>query len=170
MKQLSFLTPKESGQTKQSSQNQIKLKLFVDGASRGNPGQSSVGMACSEGKKAVFEEGFFIGNATNNFAEYCALLTGLFLVNKNFEGESFELEIFSDSELMVCQILGKYKIRNEALYTLKTLVDEQLKNISWKIKHIDRSKNKLADSLANKAFVSKKPLPITIKNILKKVF
>lgn len=169
MKQLSFLSSKNTIDNKFEPKNLEKLKLFVDGASRGNPGAASVGMVCFKGKVPVFQEAFFLGLATNNVAEYTALLTGLCLINESFNAQDIELEIFSDSELMVCQILGRYKIKNETLWAIKNLIDDQLKKLSWKIKHIERSKNKSADALANQAFTLKKPLPPKVKLLLRNV-
>lgn len=167
MKQLNFLYSNKDQKHEEVHDETKKLKLFVDGASRGNPGKASVGMICLDAKTPVFQEDFYLGIATNNVAEYTALLTGLCLINKSFKNQKFDLEIFSDSQLMVCQILGKYKIKNETLLALKNLIDNQLKSLSWEIKHIERSKNKSADAMANQAFISKKALPTMVKELLR---
>ncbi len=167
MKQLNFLYSNKDQRPKEVPEQTRKLKLFVDGASRGNPGKASVGMVCLDAKTPIFQEDFYLGIATNNVAEYTALLTGLCLIKENFKNQKFELEIFSDSQLMVRQILGKYKIKNETLLALKNLIDNQLKSLSWEIKHVERSKNKSADAMANQAFISKKALPAMVKQLLR---
>ena len=123
----------------------MKLKAYIDGGSRGNPGEAGIGVYFP-GKVRIAE---YLGNATNNFAEYSALLTALrFAVFSRCE----ELEIFADSELVVKQIKGEYQVKNEGI---RVLYDSALRWITliprFSIFHVRREKNKEADRLANLA-------------------
>ncbi len=123
--------------------------LEFDGGSRGNPGPAGIGVVIRLGEVPLVTLGQFIGRATNNVAEYKALITGM---RKARELEIENLNIFGDSELVVRQMLGEYRVRNA---TLRPLFDEartlfqQFKNAT--IRHNYRSHNHLADKLANKA-------------------
>ena len=99
-------------------------------------------------------QGYFLGIKTNNEAEYLALLLGLFLFKK--QGP---LVIMSDSELLVRQISGIYKVKSPNLIKLHELALEMLKELDYKIYHIDRSKNKEADKLANQGIERKIKIP-----------
>jgi ribonuclease HI len=135
--------------------------LHIDGASRGNPGKAGIGFVIFEqrqkelpGDLNVLEEGYeYIGETTNNIAEYTALIKGL---KRCLLYKPSKLEIKSDSELLVRQILGTYKVRNP---NLAELHKESLKYLStlkgrWKVEHIKREFNKIADKLANKGIDS----------------
>lgn len=127
-----------------------KAYLFTDGAARGNPGPAGCGfvLADSDGH-VVFEGHKYIGDATNNQAEYTALLEGL---KKALELEFSEVDISLDSELVVRQILGEYKVKNEGLKLHFREATELLRKFgSYNIKHIPRERNKAADRLANRA-------------------
>jgi ribonuclease HI len=127
-----------------------KLIIYTDGASRGNPGPAGIGIViCNESRKVVKEYEEFIGTATNNIAEYRALIKALELAS------SFpvsEIECFSDSELMVKQLNGEYSIKNEKLGELFLQVREKEKQFK-KVKyfHVPREADliKRADKLAN---------------------
>ena len=122
--------------------------LYCDGASSGNPGESGIGaVLLLEGK--TYEISEHIGTATNNIAEYTALLKGLSMARAL---KIERLKIFLDSELIVKQIQGSYKVKNEKL---KALFQEALSHLksfkAYTICHIPREQNKRADSLAKKA-------------------
>lgn len=122
--------------------------LYCDGASSGNPGASGIGaVLLLEGK--TYEISEHIGTATNNIAEYTALLRGLSRA-KALKIE--RLKIFLDSELIVKQIEGSYKVKSE---NLKALYQEALSHLksfkAYSVSHIPREQNKRADSLAKKA-------------------
>ncbi len=124
--------------------------IYTDGASRGNPGRAGIGVVICDRKQNVLEEiSEYIGEATNNVAEYRALIRG---VEKALEYCPKEVDIFCDSELLVKQLNGQYKVRAPSILPLhkeaKGLVAKLPK---WKIRHIRREKNVLADALANKA-------------------
>lgn len=122
------------------------LKIFIDGACRGNPGPAGIGVVIFEGKKVLKEISKPIGEATNNIAEYSALIFGL-IEAATLKAE--KIQIFSDSELVCRQIGGKYKIKNQKL---KFFYDEAIALFkcfkSVEIKHIPREENTQADKLA----------------------
>jgi len=129
--------------------------IFVDGASRGNPGEASYGFAVlDKNGKVLHKESEYIGRATNNVAEYTALLSALeFVLKKGISS----VRICSDSLLLVKQILGEYKVKSEHLGLLNRQIRELLKKFEWfEIQHVPREKNRLADKLANEALDRKK--------------
>ena len=124
--------------------------VFVDGASRGNPGPASIGVVFQDEKghtfKALSEK---IGAATNNTAEYLALI---FALQEALMLGMKELEIFADSELLVKQCRGEYKVREESLKQFAALVKHLRQGFrKVTISHVPRERNKLADAEANKA-------------------
>lgn len=160
MKQTNFINPSDS------DQHHEQYSLFVDGASRGNPGPASVGMFCKSGDKVIFEHGFAIGVQTNNFAEYSALICGLFLVKQKTEGQKVKLEIFSDSQLLVFQLNGLYKVKHPAIKVLMEKAQKLVGSFDWKATHLLRDKNKIADKLANKGLDDNVPLPEELQKII----
>ena len=124
--------------------------LYADGGSRGNPGPAGVGAVILDSKKKKVKEVFkYIGETTNNNAEYNALIAGLEEV-RSLGGD--EVIVYLDSELVVKQINGEYRVKNADIKPLFEKAVEVLKNFkSFEIRHIDRSKNKEADKLVNKA-------------------
>ena len=140
-----------------------KWTLYFDGASRGNPGLAGVGVFISQGKNPVYKQGFFVGKKTNNEAEYLAFLLGLFFCKKVVD-DGDELSIFSDSLLLVKQINGHYKVKKPELIYLYTVAKAILSEFSfYDINHIERSKNTVADKLANKGIDDKIKLPSGFK-------
>ncbi|MBI5204999.1 MAG: ribonuclease HI family protein [Nitrospirae bacterium] len=122
--------------------------LYCDGASSGNPGKSGIGAVLTFGGK-TYEISENIGIATNNIAEYTALIKGL---SKAISLKIETLSIFLDSELLVRQIEGSYKVKNEKLKELYLDVISQLRSFKcYSIQHIPREQNKKADALARKA-------------------
>ena len=124
--------------------------LYADGGSRGNPGPAGIGVVILDTKKKKIKEVFkYIGETTNNNAEYNALICGLEEV-RSLGGQ--EVIVNLDSELVVKQINGEYRVKNADIKPLFEKVIDALKNFkSFEIRHIDRSKNKEADKLVNKA-------------------
>ena len=130
------------------------IDIFVDGASRGNPGPSGIGVVFFDDKKNIVKKLFkFIGNATNNIAEYTALI---YAVQEALMDRYENLIIHSDSELMTKQIRGEYRVKNENLkpyYEQFLHLSRGFDNIE--IVTIDRKENSQADKLANKAIDSR---------------
>ncbi len=127
----------------------MKAKLHCDGASRGNPGEAGIGcfIQLSDGRTIKISE--HIGITTNNVAEYKALIKGLEAAK---EAGAEEIEIFSDSELLVRQICGIYKVKNKNLRELYERVRKLLSKFKlYTITHIKREDNAIADILAKEA-------------------
>lgn len=125
------------------------LIVNVDGASKGNPGEAGIGVAVfDKDLNIVHESCEYIGAATNNVAEYKALILGAKLAIKfNAKNTLFK----SDSELMVKQIMGEYRVKNTQLKSLYSEVQNLLGKLpEWKIMHVPREENEEADLLANK--------------------
>lgn len=123
-------------------------KLFVDGASRNNPGLAGVGIYILKDDLLVEKHGFFIGIKTNNQAEYLALLIGLFYLEQYVACQD-EIIIMSDSELMVKQLKGLYKVTNLQLLRIFKIIKNMLNLLCFQIIHIRRVHNAQADKLAN---------------------
>ena len=128
--------------------------LYTDGACRGNPGEAGAGAVIQDREGNVInEKKAYLGISTNNAAEYMGLILGLKEVLKL--GGTI-VHIFSDSELMVKQLEGNYRVKSKNLMVLYNEVKELLKNfVGYDINHIDRGKNHHADKLANEAIDEK---------------
>ena len=132
-----------------------KYILYTDGGARGNPGPAAIGVVIYDAKlKEVDKFANYLGVATNNQAEYQGLILGLGRVRKIAETKhqlaEVEVEVFMDSELIVRQMKGEYKVKNKELKPLFAKVEELAsKFASVKFKHILRDKNTLADKLLN---------------------
>ncbi|MCX5783047.1 MAG: ribonuclease HI family protein [Elusimicrobia bacterium] len=126
----------------------MKLTAFIDGASRNNPGPASAAAVIKDGRgKMLFSGGKFLGSATNNVAEAQALNLAL---SKAAEFNATELEIFSDSALIVNQFNGKFKIKNRALLDLLRQAWDGAKSFKRvSLSHIPRELNSEADKTAN---------------------
>lgn len=128
----------------------VRSFLYTDGAARGNPGPAGAGaVLCDEKGKILEELCEYLGETTNNIAEYRALLLGL---KKALEIGVLEISVFADSELMVRQLNGKYRVKNEGLKPLFQEAVRLLKQFrKYSISHIDREENSAADRMANQA-------------------
>ncbi|NLK01429.1 MAG: ribonuclease HI family protein [Clostridia bacterium] len=126
-----------------------KLIIHCDGASRGNPGEAGIGYIIRNESGEVLEEAsYYLGKATNNVAEYSALVRAL---QDCLKLGCREVEAYLDSELVVKQINGEYRVKNEGLKPLYKQAMGLLETLDkFKVKHIPRAKNKDADALANK--------------------
>jgi len=128
----------------------VKARLFTDGGARGNPGPAAYGYVLeTEDGTVLAAHGEAIGIATNNVAEYSALIAGL---EKAAELAVGEVEVVSDSELMVKQMRGEYKVKNAALREL-SLQAAQLARALGTVRYtaVRREHNELADRLVNEA-------------------
>ena len=128
----------------------MKAKLFTDGGSRGNPGPAAYAFVLEAEDGTVLDaRGESIGVATNNVAEYSALVAGL---ERAIETGVGELEVVSDSELMVKQMRGEYRVKNrdlQALFLEASRAARELGRVTYT--HVRREHNELADRLVNEA-------------------
>ena len=127
-----------------------KLIIHTDGVSRGNPGRAAIGAIIRDEKGGLVASiSQSIGRATNNQAEYRAIIAAL---EEALPLDANEVELNSDSELVVKQVKGQYRVRKEDLRPLYQRVKQlQSKLKGFKIKHIPRQRNREADKLANAA-------------------
>ena len=125
-----------------------KLVVNVDGGARGNPGPAAIGAVVRGSDGEVLEErGERIGKATNNVAEYRALLLG---IERAAALGASELELVGDSELIVRQVKGEYKVKDANLRELHSRVKRALGDFErWSIRHVGRAENAEADRLVN---------------------
>jgi ribonuclease HI len=126
----------------------MKAVLRTDGGARGNPGPAGIGVVLEDASGAVMAElGRPLGHATNNVAEYTALITGLEIA---LENGVTEVEVYVDSELVAQQVAGRWKIKNDTLRGLAVDARRLLDRFeSAHITHVPRARNAAADALAN---------------------
>ncbi len=124
------------------------LRVNVDGGARGNPGPAAIAAVVQDGDGEVLEErSEAIGTATNNVAEYKALLLG---IERAAALGAEALELVGDSELIVRQVKGQYKVKDETLRALHRQVLQALEGFErWSIEHVRRERNAEADRLVN---------------------
>lgn len=127
-----------------------RLSLFTDGACRGNPGNGGAGaVLVGENGEVVSTAKRFLGHCTNNIAEYQALILGL---EEALGRGATAISIYLDSELIVRQIQGVYRVKNPTLKPLMADVRAMLDRFdTWQVAHVPRSENAVADKLANEA-------------------
>lgn len=130
--------------------NTKQLLIYIDGAARGNPGPAGIGVVIfDKDKKKVKEYYKYLGETTNNIAEYNALVYAL--QEAHMMGVK-DVILYMDSELVAKQVKGEFRVKNK---NIKPLFEQALHLINGlekvEVKHIDRSLNKDADKLANKA-------------------
>ena len=128
----------------------MTAQLFTDGGARGNPGPAAYGFVIEADDGTVLaSKGEAIGVATNNVAEYSGLIAGL---QQAIELGLTELEVVSDSELMVKQMRGEYRVRNDALRGLSVEAGRLARELGRvEYRHVKRAHNELADALVNEA-------------------
>lgn len=124
------------------------LTVYIDGASKGNPGKASIGIViCSEDKTLLKKTGISIGNATNNVAEYLALITALI---DCIAYKPEQLEIKSDSQLLIKQMQGQYKVKDAWLQKFHFIASRLVSGYNKVVfTHIPREENREADKAAN---------------------
>ncbi len=127
-----------------------EIIAYIDGASRGNPGPAAAGYTLADSAGTQLQaKAFFLGRATNNIAEYTSLVKALEAAEKI---GTEQLVVFSDSELLVRQINGQYKVKSEQIRPLFRQAVNLLGEFkNWKVRHIPREKNKETDRLVNQA-------------------
>jgi ribonuclease HI len=138
----------------------MTIHAFIDGASRNNPGESGIGVILKDEDGKTVEKVFgYIGTATNNIAEYTALAACLKLVNSM---HCRKLLVHSDSELMVKQMNGEYRVKDATLKRHFQKVHKLLENapFEFEIRHVLREENKEADQLANLGIDTKRRVSV----------
>jgi ribonuclease HI len=127
----------------------LKVTAFVDGASRGNPGPAGYGVYMTTDRGEIISIAGYLGTATNNVAEYAGLLDALAMASE--EGAT-EVEVISDSLLLVNQMLGKFRVKHANLIPLHEKAQQMTHRFRrFAIRHTPRAGNKEADKLANLA-------------------
>ncbi|PIP57498.1 ribonuclease HI [Candidatus Woesebacteria bacterium CG22_combo_CG10-13_8_21_14_all_39_10] len=135
-----------------------KINIYCDGGSRGNPGKSASAFVVEDSNKLIYSESKYLGIATNNFAEYSAVLLALrWIVTTKLDRENRqivkkEMVFILDSELVVKQINGVYKVKDKKLKEIYLRIKNILEKFPQKIifKSVSREKNKAADFLVNR--------------------
>jgi len=137
----------------------VSIRLFVDGASRGNPGKAGVGCYAidQESSEVLFEHGCYLGIATNNVAEYAALTLGLFTLSEQYPNAT--ITVCADSELLVKQMNGVYRVKNPVLAHWYALAQRLVRPLNCRIMHVRREKNAAADERANAGIDHRVTLP-----------
>ncbi len=128
----------------------MRLVVHVDGGARGNPGPAAIAAVIADADGEVLHEASeTIGRATNNVAEYKALILG---IDRALQLGASELDLVGDSELIVKQVQGKYKVKDAGLKPLHAEVRRRLADVGeWSIRHVRREHNAEADRLVNEA-------------------
>lgn len=128
----------------------MKVTVNVDGGARGNPGPAAIGVVVADvGGEVIDRRAVRIGEATNNVAEYRAMIAG---IEAGLEAGATELELLGDSLLIVKQILGDYKVKDAGLKPLHAEARRALEGVpKWSIRHVRRELNAEADRLVNAA-------------------
>lgn len=137
----------------------VRLKIYCDGGARGNPGPAAAAFVVIKNATVEHKEAEYLGERTNNEAEYAAVIMALnWLRDNNRLTTEKEVVFYLDSELVVKQLSGEFKIKSKKLLPKFLLAKELEKVIGFKIVYISvpREKNKLADFLVNKALDQKK--------------
>ncbi len=131
----------------------MELTIYTDGASRNNPGEAGAGIFILQDGKPIAKIARYLGTTTNNIAEYTAAIIGL---EEAVKRGATNVKLFADSELLVKQLNGQYRVKNEGLKPLYQKVKELIAKIgSVEVQYIPRERNKEADALANKAIDEK---------------
>ena len=145
-----------SGRARKPGAGSRALKLYTDGAARGNPGPAGIGVVLTDAAGNALEEiSEPLGSTTNNVAEYSALLRGLDMAARY---KPDFLQIHSDSELMVRQLIGVYGVKADHLREYHRRAIEKLSELpAYRLVHVPRERNARADHLASSAASGKKP-------------
>lgn len=133
-------------------------KLYVDGASRNNPGPSGAGIYLLKDNLVIEKQGYFLGVKTNNEAEYLALILGMFLL-RQFITASDEVFIISDSQLLIRQLQGKYRVKTDTLKPFYAVAHALITQVNPQLLHVLRAENTEADKLANLGIDKKRMVP-----------
>lgn len=126
------------------------MKIQIDGAARGNPGPAGAGAVLSDSRgRRVKELAVYLGEATNNVAESCALILAL---QEALHLNGRRVSVFTDSELLARQVTGEYRVKDKQLQWLHALIRNLTEAFDhFEIRHVPREENRTADRLANRA-------------------
>ena len=129
------------------------LKIYSDGGSRGNPGPAASAFVVFENGKMLHKDAKFIGEKTNNYAEYFAVLMALGWLVKKFNQKNVTVAYYLDSELVVNQLKGNYKVRSKNLAPLVSEAFKMMKSFSGRLEYfaVRREKNTISDKLVNES-------------------
>lgn len=163
MKQMSLLEPEY---VEKHNEPVVLWRLFIDGASKNNPGPAGSGFVLFKNNEVVCSQGFYLGTKTNNQAEYYALVLGIFFTKKYMK-KTERLTVISDSQLLVRQMNGIYKVKDASLRQLKDLSVFWLRGYTCAFEHVLREYNKLADEMANRGVEKKVSVPQEFLDCLK---
>jgi ribonuclease HI len=131
----------------------VELTIYTDGASRNNPGEAGAGILITRDGMTIEKIARYLGRTTNNVAEYTAAIIGL---EHAVKLRASNVKLFADSELLVKQLNGQYKVKNEGLKPLYKKAKELIAKISSvEVQYIPREQNREADALANQAIDEK---------------
>lgn len=122
--------------------------VFIDGASRNNPGKAGAGIYMIKDGEVVLKKGIYLGIKTNNQAEYFAALLGLFYVKQQARSND-TIRLISDSLLVVKQLTGEYKVKHPDLKPLHALAQSLVIELNVQVQHVLRTENTHADAMAN---------------------
>jgi ribonuclease HI len=131
--------------------SELSVLIEIDGGSRGNPGPAAAGVVIKDAAdgQVLFAGGFYIGRATNNVAEYAGLIRGL---AKAAQLQARNVAVRSDSQLMVFQMNGLYRVKNQGLRPLYEQARQLARQFAqFTIDHVPREENEMADRLVNQA-------------------
>jgi ribonuclease HI len=154
-----------------NKENLLTWTIYIDGASRGNPGPSGAGIHIeNEKNEVVASKSFFLGKKTNNQAEYLSLIIAINIALSLKKDSNILLNIISDSQLLVRQMNGAYSVKNQIILKIKNEIKKMLSGVKCSFSHVLREKNKKADSLANIGIEKKKALSSELELLIKKIF
>ncbi len=127
------------------------IKIYCDGGARGNPGPAAAGVVIEGFSKEPIELSKYLGRLTNNQAEYRAVLLALEWLTVNLKDKGLPVGLFLDSELVIRQLKGEYRVKNQELKALYREVQSLIKDLkNLAVFHLPRSKNRRADWLVNR--------------------
>lgn len=148
-----------------ASPHKPTMHIYCDGAARGNPGPAGIGIVITRKDIPIFKGGFAVGVKTNNQAEYLAFIVALLVAKQHVTEKDF-ISAHSDSELLVQQMNGSYRVRNTDLQKLFKVAYLLTTHLPIGINHVRREANKLADALANNGIDTNTQIPDNYKQVL----
>ena len=166
MKQLRLFGSEDDINSNITDTPKHQWKLYVDGASRNNPGPSGAGIYLLKDNVVIEKQGYFLGVKTNNEAEYLALILGMLLL-RQFVTAADEVFIISDSQLLIRQLQGKYRVRTDTLKPFYAVAHTLISAVNPKMMHVLRAENTEADKLANLGVDKKRAIPAEFVLLLK---